>query len=60
MSQILTLCESCAQAMATGYKTKKLTDATTELKKACENCKMKGNKYTLSRYLVQPKKKGGA
>lgn len=58
MNRILTLCEKCREAMAESYRVKKLTVATTELKKACENCGMKGSPYVLSRYLIQQKKKG--
>lgn len=58
MDKILTLCEKCRAELSIGYKVKPLTAATTELKKACENCGMKGSPYVLSRYLVEPKKKG--
>ena len=53
MNTILTLCETCAGLYGESYRAKKLTTATTELKKACERCKKKGDKYTLARYLIQ-------
>ena len=55
MKSILTLCGSCAWLYGESYRMKKLTDATTELKKNCECCKKKGDKYTLARYLIQRK-----
>ena len=58
VDKILTLCEKCREDMEAGYRVKKLTTATTELKKACENCGRKGGPYVLSRYLIQQKKKG--
>lgn len=59
MNKILTLCDKCSQEMAVGFKTKRLFEVTTELKKACENCGKKGDKYSLARFLIQSKKKGG-
>lgn len=58
MNKLLTLCDKCSEEMAFGYRVKKLTTATTELKKNCEKCGMKGGPYTLSRYLISSKKKG--
>lgn len=58
MDRILTLCEKCRGDMSEGYRVKKITVATTELKKTCEKCGMKGSPYTLARYLIQSKKKG--
>ena len=55
MNTVLTLCENCAALYGGSYRTKKLAETTTELKKACERCKKKGNKYTLARYLIQRK-----
>lgn len=58
MDRILTLCEKCQKELDEGYRVKRLTFATTELKKACENCGMKGSSYVLARYMVENKKKG--
>lgn len=55
MNTILTLCESCAQTYSESYRTKKLTEATTELKKNCECCNKRDDKYTLARYLISGK-----
>ena len=60
VDKILTLCEKCREAMEVGYRVKKLTTATTERKKACENCGMKGGPYVLSQYLIQKKKGAGS
>ena len=60
MDKILTLCEKCRAEFDGAYKVRRLTDATTELKKACENCGMKGSPYVLSRYLIYGKKPKGA
>lgn len=58
MNQILTLCDKCSADLGEGYRLKKLTTATTELKKNCENCGIKGDRFSLSRYLISSKKKG--
>lgn len=58
MNQILTLCDKCSSDLSSGYRVKKLTTATTELKKNCEVCGRKGSPYDLSRYLISSKKKG--
>ena len=58
MNQILTLCDKCSADLSEGYRLKKLTNATTELKKNCEVCGRKGSPYELSRYLISSKKKG--
>ena len=55
MNKIVTLCPTCADTMKSGYSVKKITNATTALKKQCENCGMKGSAYFLSRYLISKK-----
>lgn len=55
VDKILTLCEKCRETLAAGYRVKKLTVATTDLKKTCENCGKKCSPYVLSRYLIQQK-----
>lgn len=55
MNKIVTLCPTCADTMKSGYSVKKVPNATTALKKQCENCGMKGSAYFLSRYLISKK-----
>lgn len=55
MDKIVTLCPACSEVMKTGFSVKKVTNATTELGKKCENCGMRGSSYVLARYLISKK-----
>ena len=57
MDRIVTLCPNCKALMESGFHVKLVTNATTELGKRCEQCKMKGSSYVLARYLISKKGK---
>lgn len=57
MDKIVTLCSQCSELMKSGFTVKKVTNATTELGKRCEQCGMKGSSYVLARYMVTKKGK---
>lgn len=57
MDKIVTLCPACSEVMKSGFSVKKVTNATTELGKKCENCGMRGSSYVLARYLISKKGK---
>lgn len=57
MDKIVTLCPKCRALYEANFRVRLATNATTELKKQCEECKMKGSSLTLARYLITKKGK---
>lgn len=58
MSKTVTLCQTCLVTfIQSGFSAERSDDATVEMKKACENCGRKGDRFTLARYAVQAKKR---
>lgn len=58
MSKTITLCANCLVTfIQSGFSAESSDDAKVELKRACENCGRKGDKFTLARYAVQAKKR---
>ena len=55
--KIVTLCTKCKALYEDSYRVRPAINATTELKKQCENCKMRGSSLTLARYLISKKGK---